>query len=740
MAISWGPEVRSSDNAMKVGADLTQSPTSVSGSTTSVEVTAKVYVWAHYPVYDTNNTFKVSGDFSDSKSIPFNTSGGTILVGTYKKTFNTSYSGPITVRLNVSLTGIAPFGSSTAKASVTHKIAQRPANAPNPPSNVTVTRTNDTTHTVRWTNGSTSASTPRTKTKVMRWSERDGAYITIGWPGPSATSFVDKGTRANERYRYRVQAVNDYSVSDLVYSNYFYTSPSAPRVDRATKSGGNVTLSWSRFAYSAAYYEVQDFANGVAQTPTQKTSANAWTHTYTGLDASKAHYFKVRARYDDPTVGSLYSPWTPATSTFQLQAPPLAPSGLTPNGRAQVAGRPILFEWKHEPVDGSSQNAYELEYREVGATEWISTGKVLSEAPSHTLTDAPGSAYEWRVRTWGDHANPSVWSTTAAFPYLPQPVIGLTSPSSSVLNTSTLYLSWDFSDPNSTQLSSEAILRNGDGQELARFAGGSKQYLTAPYKLENGSSYRVSVRARNRYQLWSEWDHYTFTVVYPSPPSPILTAEWANDDGVVTLSASAGIPDETQTDTVSISIYKSENGEDWRLLAEGLDRYVAFLDTTPRINTVVRYRAVAVSDMPSEAYGDPVPVETRGLQSWAFWNWGPGFQRVVKARFDLKPSDRPTREKVLNQFNEREYPLEYTGEGKTHSFTLGFSLDPESSTKEDFTELAWAPAPVCYRLPNGEKHFVSVQSIGFDESKELGDMTREIHVTATMDKVDFHEQ
>ena len=62
-----------------------------------------------------------------------------------------------------------------------------------------------------------------------------------------------------------------------------------------------------------------------------------------------------------------------------------------------------------------------------------------------------------------------------------------------------------------------------------------------------------------------------------------------------------------------------------------------------------------------------------------------------------------------------------------------------SSTKADFTELAFTPAPVCYRLPNGDKVFVSVQGVDFDESKALSTMAREVSVSMSMERVDYSE-
>ena len=76
----------------------------------------------------------------------------------------------------------------------------------------------------------------------------------------------------------------------------------------------------------------------------------------------------ARASVASGGVGSttLYSAYSAYSNTVQLLSAPNPPTGLTPNGPVRPVDEPVLFQWTHNPVDSSSQTAYELRHRVPG--------------------------------------------------------------------------------------------------------------------------------------------------------------------------------------------------------------------------------------------------------------------------------------------------------------------------------------------------------------------------------------
>src|SRR5690606_17765536 len=62
---------------------------------------------------------------------------------------------------------------------------------------------------------------------------------------------------------------------------------------------------------------------------------------------------------------------------------------------------------------------------------WTSTGQVSATSQGVTMpggTFDNGDSYEWQVRTWGLHPDPSNWSATATFVASTPPTSTVTSP------------------------------------------------------------------------------------------------------------------------------------------------------------------------------------------------------------------------------------------------------------------------------------------------------------------------
>lgn len=233
MAIVWGPSNTSGGNALRLGYELTVSPSSPTASTTSVNVTLKLYAGTRYSVVDSNNRYSVSGGFSASGSKSINhgsssawSTSNVTLIGTWSKAVALSYTARQTVSFSASMSGLeAAPGTARVSGSVT--VPVRPVSAPAALTGLKVTRTRDSRHDLTWTRQATTAA-PYDRIEIQRWDSAGGTYKVIATVSGTSTGFADASTVENRQYRYALQAVNAAGKSPSTYTPFFYTSPAAP--------------------------------------------------------------------------------------------------------------------------------------------------------------------------------------------------------------------------------------------------------------------------------------------------------------------------------------------------------------------------------------------------------------------------------------------------------------------------------------------------------------------------------
>lgn len=739
MAIVWGSPTSSSGNALRLGYELTVSPSSPTPTTTSVNVTLKLYAGTRYSVVDSNNSYSVSGGFSagGSKALSHGSSSSwsssnTTLIGTWSKSVALSYTTRASVSFSASMSGVeATPGTAQVSGSVT--VPVRPVSVPAALTGLKVTRTRDSRHDLTWTRQATTAA-PYDRIEIQRWDSAGGTYKVIATVSGTSTGFADASTVENRQYRYALQAVNAAGKSPFTYTPFFYTSPAAPPAVTAKKVGQDIQLQWSRYAYDAAHYEVQDVADGVDQTPTLLTAANAWGLLVVYPDPSKTHAYRVRARYVDAMAGTLVSDWAPISATVQLQAPPAAPSNLKPGSGAIDATEPITLTWTHNAVDTTDQTAYELRHRPQGGT-WTTTGKTASPAARHAIpadTWANGQSIEWQVRTWGDHADASPWSPLAVVGTSARPTATILSPEAT-LNGSVLTAQWAFYDSeDSQQASARVSLYDAAGALLDRqtIVGPtlSHQFRT---RVQDGQQYQVGVQVMDAAGVWSLEAQQTVSVAYASPPSAQVEALWDLDSGTITVQITHPEPDSDEVNAVSCELWRSANGDQWVQVAAGLQLQTTVVDMIPATEGVNHYRVLTYSGLPStaESHSLAVPVNGRG---WIFINAGPNFSEMVKVRDNAKTSFSPARARSLHHFAGRQYPVEVSGQARTLGITAQVRLGGGSSTWDEIEQLLDGPAPFCYR-DYTRREFVGNPS--FSHSFER--IIRE--ASLSFDRIDYQE-
>ena len=730
MAITWDstPVYTSEGYGFRVGLELTQSPTTVTASTTSVTVTVKRYMQTRWAVWDNTNVVSWSGDAgSGSTSFVFSTtnkdgqgwsSENIRLIGTSTRTVTPSYAAAQTTSVTLSMSGVDAIpGTSSVTASIT--TPKRPVSAPAAPTNVLVVRSSDAKHTVKWTLPAVDAGRPVTNVIVRRWDHVSNAHVTIATVG-NVSSYVDSSTVAGRQYRYSVAAKNTGGQSAMTYSGYFYTTPPAPTSVKATKTAGDITLTWVKATVPGMSVEIAH-----STTPGSGWEYPGWTSTGTSYlmktpDPSVPHLYAVRT-----VAGALTSGWV-HSNTVQLLTPPAA-VGASFVGAAD-ADNAIPLAWVHQSIDTTAQTAFELRWRPTGATTWNGVPKTEGSSSTHFLpagTWAAGATMEWQVRTWGEHADPSLWSATALTAATQRPSATITAPTTQSHISSRVRAAWDFFDPEgSAQRAYAVALYAADGETIlwedSKVSG--VRAVDVGVTLQDGMSYVLGVSVQDSVGLWSQEARQQIDVTYAPPPSAAITPVWDMDSGTVTVSITHPQPTASQVPGVSCELWQSTAGQEWTRIAKDLPLDTAVVDQIPAVAGATHYRVVTLSDLPSTAQSQVATV-TPDAEGWVYLNTGPGWTRVVRMCSAARLSPEWGRQTAFHHMDGAGLPISVRQLAQSDTVGVQVRLAPAAPGSATFEELheflATSDEVIVYRDPKGRRWFVDIPGLsGAEESIE----------------------
>ena len=348
---------------------------------------------------------------------------------------------PYKVTVYVKYAGREVDGKDAAKNSgaltKTVTIPALPTYKPYAPTKVVNARNSNTQNTVTWQRNNTDMR-PYKNQRVERAVD-GGLWKQIAVVGYAATSYVDKTTSANHRYRYRVRAYNSAGFSLYNLSGITYNTPAAPTEMVASRSTAEqVKLTIENPAKTATSCEIQRRPVG------SDTSAWATIKTIACTEASP-----VKTVYDKPGDGSFYyrarnkrgslaSAWCFRSNAVGVASPPSKPTLVAPAAskafpvRSEGEELDIVFEWRHNPTDGAEQTAAELQWSYDGGATWNS--QVLQgSAQSYSMLQAAateGTEMVWRVRTKAVDADWSPWSDRRNLSFVWQPEVSFHGPAS----------------------------------------------------------------------------------------------------------------------------------------------------------------------------------------------------------------------------------------------------------------------------------------------------------------------
>lgn len=756
MAISWGPVTQH----MQLGIEYTLSPSSVTKDTSSVTETVKFYVKSVDNWYWNDNqilTIRGMGTSSIRVDYLYNANSTEAaqpkLISTQTRNAPVYYDSSNTEIISGEIGGI---GNSTAttggpKHSVTFTLPSRPPQLPSAPTNLSISRSSDTSVKLSWSapSNATAPSNRWEKIEVQRQID-GGSWSTIatysastksydanansGAGGDkytlnsSATSYTDNTTTANHSYDYRVRATNVSGGSGYADAPSIYTTPAAPSNLKAVKSGSDIVLTWTDNSPGNTGWEVADNGTVIATITTNSPAS----YTVTNPSASQTHSYTVRA-----VAGSLVSPWS-AAQAVQLQAPPNAPTNLSPSGTTVAAGNTQQVTWNHNPVDASAQSAFEVQYRQQGSSTWTSSGKTSENVNSYTVPAFPAGKMEWQVRTWGSHPDPSPWSAVASYTLNDVPVVTLTLPKSNeIITGANLPVSWTYSQAQGvSQGSFRIVLMDTTSGQIAwdQTTLGAATSSTVPGLLD-GHSYTIYVVASTSSNLVSNPAWTTFTVDYTDPTPPDLTAVW-DEGGFITVT---GTSKDGLVATTRMEIQRSYNGSEWETVLSTTTFPAVFEDFTAPMVGVVTYRAISYAESGASAFTESVvTMDEESVGCEVLISGGSGFTQVVKLSYVTDRKYTGGRDRVLNQWSGRRSPIESSGAtiSKQMSITAKFfpSHCTDYSSRSEVEALFDLPGPHLYRDSSGRRMFCSLSDVSID-----WDYLGETSFTATEVEEDSNE-
>lgn len=177
-----------------------------------------------------------------------------------------------------------------------------------------------------------------------------------------------------------------------------------------------------------------------------------------------------------------------------VEAAPLSPVSTVESGSG-----PIVFRWSYGSLDGSAQTKAELQQSTDG-TSWTALASVAGSDTSWSVPAGtfPAGTIYWRVRSANAAQEWGPWSAAVSFVCFSAPYVTGVRGSAAPFAT----ITWQ----TEGQLAYELQI---DGKSYGPYFGADVRSFTLTEPLAPGT-HTVSVRAQNRYGLWSTWTSATF--------------------------------------------------------------------------------------------------------------------------------------------------------------------------------------------------------------------------------------
>ena len=571
---------------------------------------------------------------------------------------------------------------------------------------------------------------------VVSWVNAENATV------PVFKMVDDKAVYANDRFWYRVYAspiiptrVRD--VSDFIPgppspdSNGVSTPPSpVAELTAAKNEHGQIRITWkTTFAYPQdATVEILDGDKKVGEV---RADADGWVHETADLQVPHTYYAYIK-------TDGLESERSATSNVIQVLQKPGIPAVSGPGTYAPVGAVP--FTWAHNSLDETWQEAADIRYATV-YTETANGHRAGDSGPWQSVSvtgstqtktiDLPTGVIDYQIRTKGQYREYSDWSPTRRTTVTYAPVVAL-APDALTLDRSAFdgALVVSHVKGSSTTISTVLCeLLSANLQAIEQIKGSttalgvSPEFSRAPLRfkarLENRTEYVVRATLTDGYGL-STTVQRRYKVEYPTPPEPIVTASWEEDEGDMLISiASPTVPTgSTQPPTVETRLERSiDGGSTWTLVADKLPPSTMYKDRECLTNGTTKYRVTATSAMPSSS----VTVIDALADSQAVWiSAGQGFSRSVRLAWNpVTGSQLGLVNREVKYFAGRQLGVELSGTQRQRVVQVSAALlDSSARERRALEDLAYMPAPFMYRDPLSRVLYGSLSDVQF--GREVG--------------------
>lgn len=795
MAISWG----SYSNHLKLGTEVSISPSNPTSATTSVTVTIKWYVGFDGWDYEDNQTLTYANDDSGTTTFFNNLNGshathqgavqGYLLVATRVKVVSLVYGSTQSKSYKATLSGSIFGDTPTRTVSVT--IPARPYETPAAPSGVNVARVSDTQQTVTWTRNNTS-SAPYTGQTVQRNVFSNGSwsgFTNYANVGATATSYTDTGTVADRAYDYRLTATNTSGTSGAsAAAGTVYTTPAKPSTPVATKTGsGDIEINFSKnCTVSSVEHVIEHSADGGAFSVLATITTAQIPYTHVSPNTSQTHTYRVKNRIDNASAeagDNLESAYSSNSNTVQLTAPPNAPTNLSTD--KSIFDEDLdqsVQTWVHNPVDSSAQRKRQIRVRRLGDVTWVEEATATIAVSSITRLPGDfsniagaglvnGETVEWQVRTWGaattggaDGTGASAWSATHTLTLRDRPTAAISSPTpSQVLTGSSVTVAWTYFQAQSSAQAAYSVQLKIGSNVVATKTGSGTATSVEFTGLSNLTSYTASVVVTSADGLVSTADTEAFSTSFLPPVAVDATAVYFPDSASVAINLTPqAVVGGVTVDADHVTIERAINDGPWVTIGENIPPDSSVVDVKPTINGINRYRLTVYSATPSAIVLDRVHVadtpsfdpdnpplgaalpvaegsceytaiqfvEDNGGGSYSLYEdgWvqvaaceentsflttGPAFTETVAILCEARISTSTSRNKALQSFAGRLWPLEMSTDALSQSVTVSTSISGEDDiySMKALEALALTEDIVLWRDPTGRRMFGSLGAV-----------------------------
>lgn len=614
MAITWGA-VDSWGGAGKawVGIDLVQVSSAISADTWRFIGYLKIY-----GAVNLNFNYSLSGAWgSATGSKMINKSGinteGTFEIFRKEVTFTKTSS-------TQSKSATFAVSNSSAGISATHTrsmtLPSTTIYVPNNPINVSAEYVGNNQASVKFS-GAATPSKPVQGFEIEQMIEGGKWGTNTQIQRSSATSVTFTGT-SGTLVKYRVRVVNSAGKSGWVETNWVSMIPLAPTSVKAVKIKDTVAISWVHGnKNSQLRFEIWDESKLIA------AGINGVSYTVAAPDSdAETMVYRVRTVVRRGRV----SEFTSAPAVILRKAP--AQPTLIIGNKFQPLNGEILISWTHNPVDGSDQSSYELQYRRQGESVWNTL--VGARETQRTLSGAklsyPQGVVELQIRTKGIHPDFSPWSEIETYELVPRPTISLTAPDSYDANFFNVTIGSNQSEEVIVEYVARIFETSDPDTEVDVLTW--KEYQRTPVTtsvgpIPNNSIVRLTAVVTSK--VSSLPAEKTINIKYASPGVPEFAAQWVQDGLSVTCEIEST---QGEIETASLEVELSADGGKWEKALTLSPAGGVIVHNIPPLNAPLRYRGVAVSEIGARTYSKPVNIG-ESIFKGVVLNWGANWEDYV---------------------------------------------------------------------------------------------------------------